>query len=113
MKKIFLMTAMLAVSAVVSAQTKPKSMRELRDSMFTVMKLSDESKKAMHDIIAESGKGQKDIREDASLSDEQRKEKLTEFLKNMRAREKSILTTEQQEMWKNFGEELKKKRNAG
>ena len=100
------------ITIAVSAQTKPKSMKVLRDSVFTAMKLSDENRKAMHELIAESGKGQKAIKEDVTLSEEQRKEKLREFLKTMREREKTLLTTEQQEAWRNFGEELKKKRNA-
>lgn len=113
MKKIVFTCSLLIMAAIASAQTKPKPMKELRDSMFTVMKLSDENRKAMHELIAESGKGQKAIKEDTSLSDEERKVKLGEFLKNIREREKSLLTKEQQEAWKNFGEELKRKRNAG
>ena len=113
MKKILITASFLMITIAVSAQTKPKSMKVLRDSVFTAMKLSDENRKAMHELIAESGKGQKAIKEDAALSDEQRKEKLTAFLKAMREREKLLLTREQQEAWKSFGEELKKKRNAG
>ncbi len=112
MKKSFLVVLAFICALTASAQTKLKGMKELRDSMFTVMKLSDESRKAMHDVIAESGKGQKAIREDATLNDVQKKEKLAEFLKSMRTKELEILTPEQVKAWKEFTAELREKQKA-
>jgi len=112
MKKISLMVLILICALTASAQTKPKGMKELRDSMFTVMKLSEESRKAMHDVIAESGRGQKAIREDATLNDEEKKVKLVEFMKGMRAKELDILTPEQVKAWKEFTAELREKQKA-
>jgi hypothetical protein len=47
----------MLISTISFGQDKPKSMRELRDSIFTVMKLSDLNRQKMHVVIAESGKG--------------------------------------------------------
>lgn len=84
-------------------------MKVLRDSIFTVMKLSDANRQKMHDLIAENGKGQKAIKEDATLTDEQRKEKLEAWKKDMSAKEKSILTPEEFQIWRDFGKSLSNK----
>lgn len=68
MKRIALIFSMMFISTVSFAQTKPKTMRELRDSIFTVMKLSDENRQKMHDLIAENGKGQKAIKQDLTIT---------------------------------------------
>ncbi len=112
MKKMVLLFGLMLTITVTFAQQKPKSMKQVRDSVFTEMKLSDENRQMMHDLIAESGKGQKAIREDASLNDEQKKEKLKAFRNEMSAKEKAILTPEQREMWVNFGKSLRDKRKA-
>ena len=84
-------------------------MKVLRDSIFTVMKLSDENRLKMHNLIAENGKGQKAIKEDATLTDEQRKEKLEAWKKEISAKEKSILTPEEFQVWRDFGKSLSNK----
>ncbi|GEM_PF-5675969 len=55
------------------AQSKPKSMKMLRDSIFTEMKLSDESRKKMHENIENTGKASKAVNTDTSMSEEQKK----------------------------------------
>lgn len=84
-------------------------MKVLRDSIFTVMKLSDENRLKMHGLITENGKAQKAIKEDATLSDEQRKEKLEARKKEMSAKEKSILSLEEFQIWRDFGKSLSNK----
>jgi hypothetical protein len=109
MKKIAVLLGMLFINTIMSAQSKPLNMKILRDSIFTVMKLSDENKLKMHNLIAENGKTQKAIKEDATLTDEQKKEKLELWKKNISAKEKSILTPEEFQAWRDFGKSLNDK----
>jgi hypothetical protein len=109
MKKITLLLGMLFISTIMFAQNKPKNMKVQRDSIFTVMKLSDENKLKMHNLIAENGKGQKAIKEDTTLTDEQKKEKLDIWKKEMSVKEKSILTPEEFQVWRDFGKSLNNK----
>ncbi len=109
MKKIIVLFSMLLISSISFGQSKPKNMKVLRDSIFTVMKLSDANRQKMHDLIAENGKGQKAIKEDATLTDEQRKEKLEAWKKDISAKEKSILTPEEFQIWRDFGKSLSNK----
>lgn len=97
------------MSSLSFGQNKPKSMKVLRDSIFTVMKLSDENRLKMHELIAENGKGQKAIKEDAMLTDEQRKEKLEAWKKEVSVKEKSILTPEEFQIWRDFAKNLSNK----
>ncbi|WEK20937.1 MAG: hypothetical protein P0Y49_07275 [Candidatus Pedobacter colombiensis] len=109
MKKVVLLFGMMLITTVIFAQNKPKNIKELRDSVFTVMKLSDENRQKMHDVIAESGKAQKAIKDDATLNDEQKKEKIKVLRTEMAAKEKMILTPEQSQMWKEFAAAQKNK----
>ncbi len=84
-------------------------MKVLRDSIFTVMKLSDANRQKMHDLIAENGKAQKAIKEDATLTDEQRKEKLQAWKQEVSIKEKAILTPEEFLIWRDFGKSLSNK----
>ncbi|MGJ7032539.1 hypothetical protein [Niabella hirudinis] len=111
-KTIVLSVAFLLTAAGVFAQGKPKKGTELRDSIFTVMKLNDAARKNMHDLIAESGKGQNAIRKDASLTDEEKETKLKAYRGEMKKKENAILTPEQQKMWKAINAELKKRKEA-
>ena len=100
---------MMLISSISFGQNKPKSMKVLRDSIFTVMKLSDANRLKMHELIAENGKGQKAIKEDATLTDEQRKEKLEAWKKDISTKEKSILTAAEFLIWRDFGKSLSNK----
>lgn len=84
-------------------------MKVLRDSIFTVMKLSDANRLKMHQLIAENGKAQKAIKEDATLTDEQRKEKLQAWKQEVSIKEKAILTPEEFLIWRDFGKSLSSK----
>ena len=90
-------------------QSKPKNMKIIRDSIFTVMKLSDANRQKMHELISENGKTQKAIKEDATLTDEQRKEKLQVLKKDITVKEKTILTPEQFQIWRDFGKSINNK----
>lgn len=109
MKKIILLFSILLMSSLSFGQNKPKSMKVLRDSIFTVMKLSDANRQKMHDLIAENGKAQKAIKEDATLTDEQRKEKLQAWKQEVSIKEKAILTPEEFLIWRDFGKSLSNK----
>jgi hypothetical protein len=109
MKKIVVVFSMMLISSFSFGQNKPKNMKVLRDSIFTVMKLSDANRQKMHDLITENGKGQKAIKEDATLTDEQRKEKLDAWKKDISTKEKSILTPEEFQIWRDFGKSLSNK----
>lgn len=109
MKKIIVVFSMILISSISFGQNKPKNMKVLRDSIFTVMKLSDTNRQKMHDLIAENGKGQKAIKEDATLTDEQRKEKLDAWKKEISTKEKSILSPEEFQIWRDFGKSLSNK----
>lgn len=109
MKKIITLFSLILISSISFGQNKPKSMKVLRDSIFTVMKLSDANRQKMHDLITENGKVQKTIKEDATLTDEQRKEKLEAWKKDISAKERSILTPEEFQIWRDFGKSLSNK----
>jgi len=106
MKKTSLLFSMIFISTVTFAQNKPKSMRELRDSIFTVMKLTEENKLKMYDLIAENGEGQKAIKHDMTLTFGKKEKKMETWKKDITAKEKAILTPEQFQIWRDFGKSL-------
>ncbi|MBF4483392.1 hypothetical protein [Flavobacterium sp. CSZ] len=108
MKKIVLVCSLILMVSVTLAQDKPKDMKVLRDSIFTVMKLSKVNRQKMHDLIAENGKGQKAIKDDPALFYDQRQEKLEAWKKEITTKEKAILTPEQFQIWRDFGKSLNK-----
>ena len=108
MKKIVLVFSLLLIATTTFAQDKPKDMKVLRDSIFTVMKLSKVNRQKMHDLIAENGKGQKAIKDDPALFYDQRQEKLEAWKKEITTKEKAILTPEQFQVWRDFGKSLNK-----
>lgn len=67
MKKIILLFSILLMSSLSFGQSKPKNRKIIRDSIFTVMKLSDANRQKMYELISENGKTQKAIKEDATL----------------------------------------------
>lgn len=87
-------------------QKNHKQIKSLRDSIFNVMQLTEENRLKMHELIAENSKGQKSIKEDETLTDEQRNEKLKLWKNNYLAKEKLILTPDQFQIWRNFGKSL-------
>lgn len=107
MKKIIAVLALL-MTTVMLAQNKPKDMKVVRDSIFTVMKLSKVNRQKMHDVIAENGIGQKAIKDDPALFYDQRQEKLEAWKKEITTKEKAILTPEQFQVWRDFGKSLNK-----
>lgn len=109
MKKIILLFSLMLMSSLSFGQNKPKNMKVLRDSIFTVMKLSDANRLKMHELIAENGKTQKAIKEEATLTDEQRKEKLQAWKQEVSIKEKAILTPEEFLIWRDFGKSLSSK----
>ena len=108
MKKIVLMFSLILMTTFTFAQDKPRDMKVLRDSIFTVMNLSKVNRQKMHDLIAENGKGQKAIKDDPALFYDQRQEKLEAWKKEITAREKAILTPEQFQIWRDFAKSLNK-----
>ncbi|KDN55681.1 hypothetical protein [Flavobacterium seoulense] len=109
MKKLVILLGLMLATTANYAQNKHKSMKVQRDSIFTVMKLSDENKLKMHNLIAENSKTQKAIKNDATLTEEQRKEKLQTWKKEVTIKEKSILTPEEFQVWRDFAKNLKNK----
>jgi Spy/CpxP family protein refolding chaperone len=109
MKKIIIVFSMMLISSISFGQNKPKSMKERRDSIFTVMKLSDENRQKMHDLIAERGNDSKAISQDATLTDEQKAEKKKNFNKTLLGKEKTILTAEQSQIWADFAKAVREK----
>jgi hypothetical protein len=109
MKKVALLFVLMFASGVIFAQKKGKGMTELRDSMFTVMNLSDENRQKMHDLIGESGKAKKAIKENSALGEMQKKEKQKTLNIEIADKEKTILTPEQLKTWKDFATSLRNK----
>jgi Spy/CpxP family protein refolding chaperone len=112
MKKIVLLFVMMVIHTLTYSQDKPKNMRQLRDSIFTVMKLSDLNRQKMHEMITENGKGQKAIKDDVTLTEEQRKEKLQSWKQEMDVKEKNILTPEESVIWRAYAKSLRSKPKA-
>jgi len=108
MKKIVLVFSLILITTVTFAQDKPKNMKVLRDSIFTVIKLNPVNRQKMHDLIAENGKGQKAIKDDPALFYDQRQEKLEAWKKDITAKEKAILTPEQFQIWRDFAKSVNK-----
>jgi len=111
MKKPLLTGLMLLVATTLFGQTKPKSMREVRDSVFTSLKLSDENKQKMHDLILETSKAKTEITKDTSLTEEQKKAKLEELSKVQSKKEQEIMSPEQRTAWTKFAREYKRPKN--
>lgn len=111
MKKSLLMGLMLLAASAVFAQTKPKSMKEIRDSVFTSLSLSAENKQKMHDLILEVSKAKAEITKDASLTAEEKKAKLEELSKAQSKKEQEIMTPEQRAAWAKFAKEYKRPKN--
>jgi hypothetical protein len=109
MKQIVLIFSLMLMTTVIFAQEKPKNMTVLRDSIFTVMKLSKVNRQKMHNLIAENGKGQKTIKEDPALFYDQRQEKLEAWKKDITTKEKAILTPQQFQIWRDFGKAMSNK----
>lgn len=108
MKKIVLVFSLILMTTFTFAQDKPRDMKVLRDSIFTVMNLSKVNRQKMHDLIGENGKGQKAIKDDPALFYDQRQEKLEAWKKEITAKEKAILTPEQFQIWRDFAKSLNK-----
>lgn len=108
MKKIVLVFSLIIMTTFTFAQDKPKDMKLLRDSIFTVMKLSKINRQKMHNLITENGKGQKAIKDDPALFYDQRQEKLEAWKKDITTKEKAILTPEQFQIWRDFAKSLNK-----
>ncbi|UTN02788.1 hypothetical protein L0669_15795 [Flavobacterium bizetiae] len=108
MKKILLVCSLILMTLASFAQNKPKDMKTLRDSIFTVMKLSTVNRQKMHDLIAENGKAQKAIKDDPALFYDQRQEKIEAWKKEITTKEKAILTPEQFQIWRDFAKSLNK-----
>ncbi|MFH6995058.1 hypothetical protein [Flavobacterium sp. FlaQc-48] len=108
MKKIVFVFSLILITTVAFAQDKPKDMKVLRDSIFTVMKLSKVNQQKMHSLIAENSKGQKAIKDDPALFYDQRQEKLQAWKKDITTKEKAILTPAQFQIWRDFGKSINK-----
>lgn len=111
MKKSLLMGLMLLAASAVFAQTKPKGMKEVRDSVFTSLNLSAENKQKMHDLILETSKAKAEITKDANLTEEEKKAKLEELSKAQSKKEQEIMTPEQRAAWTKFAREYKRPKN--
>ena len=109
MKNILAVFTMVLFTSVMVAQKKQPNMKVLRDSIFTVMKLSNTNRQKMHALIAENGKGQKAIKEDPALFYDHRQEKLEIWKKDITEKEKAILTPEQFQIWRDFGKSVSSK----
>lgn len=109
MKKIIVLFSLILMSSLSFGQNKPKNMKERRDSIFSVIKLSDANRLKMHELIAENSKTQKAIKEDAALTEEQRKEKLVAWKKEISIKEKSILSPKEFQIWRDFGKSVNNK----
>ena len=103
MKKGFLLAAMATVfSLTVNAQQKPKD--RLANLNLT------EQQKASVDSVRKIYDGQRaDVKKDATVSEEARKEKMKEIRKHQNAAINSILTSEQKKQLKAEAKEKEEK----
>lgn len=107
MKKLKLTLAVLILTATVSfAQTKTRV--ERRDSVITnIMKLDEPTKAKFMAFLDENAEGNKAIKKDVTLSEEQKKEKIKAYKKEMDAKLITIITPEQKKVWRRYTEEEK------
>lgn len=80
-------------------------MRDRLQQMGEELKLTAEQKEKLKPILEAEREKMTKLREDTSLSQEQRREKYREISDATFAKVKPILTTEQQEKWKKLREE--------
>ncbi|MGJ1196024.1 hypothetical protein ACR777_06570 [Sphingobacterium spiritivorum] len=111
MKKVLFFGLLMLCASSIFAQTKAKSMREVRDSVFTSINLSDENRVKVHDLIQEISMAKAEVSKAADLTEEQKKEKLLELSNQQSKREQDIMTPEQRASWAKFAREYKRPRN--
>ncbi|MCX8091157.1 MAG: hypothetical protein N3I86_09560 [Verrucomicrobiae bacterium] len=75
------------------------TLREQIDKLAEDLKLTDEQKEKVTEILKARSVKAREIREDSSLSDQERREKLREVFQEHDKKMKEILTTEQFEKW--------------
>ncbi|MGJ1386434.1 hypothetical protein ACR782_09560 [Sphingobacterium spiritivorum] len=111
MKKVIFFGLLMLCTSSIFAQTKAKSMREVRDSVFTSLNLSDENRIKMHELIKDISMAKTEISKAADLTEEQKKEKLLELSNQQSKREQEIMTPEQRASWAKFAREYKRPKN--
>lgn len=104
-KSVLLIVAVLLVSvSTVFAQQGPpgdrqKAMEERRNAMYVELGLNNEQKEKMNVLNDESRTLIMDVRNDNSLSEDQKMEKLKGIRENQNKKREAILTLEQNEKY--------------
>lgn len=106
--KYFALALALALSLSVAAFAAPKQARSSVQNMVDQLTLTPEQKAKVDPITDEDAKQFRALKEDSSLSDEDRKKKTAELRKNTDVKLKAVLTEEQ---WKKY-QEIKAERKT-
>ncbi|WP_017259812.1 hypothetical protein [Pedobacter arcticus] len=111
LKKLKLTLVVLALTATASfAQTK--NVNERIDSVINnVMKLDAETKVKFLAFLKENANGNKAIKKDETLNDEQKAEQIKAYKREMDAKLITIITREQKNRWREFTGSESRKRN--
>jgi Spy/CpxP family protein refolding chaperone len=118
-----LLTLALAVTSFVSLPTLasaqdadrrgPRTPEEQLKAMKENLKLSDEQVEKLKPVLAKNQEKVKALREDQSLSQDDRRTKMRELYQGMEEELKPILTPEQQTKWKEEREKRRAQRSGG
>ena len=119
MKRTILMAALISIFAITSsyAQQGPpgnrgdgKARMERMNALYDELGLNTEQKDKLKVLNEEGWKKMQEIRNDESLSDEQRRAKMDEYRKDQKAKRDAILTPEQAKKLDEKMQEMRKNR---
>ena len=83
------------------------------DQLAKTLKLTDEQKTKMGDVLKKQGEKMRELRQDTALSREDRRAKMTKIQEEFDPEIKKILTTEQYDQYKKILEQRRQGGNRG
>lgn len=93
-------------------QTKERKTSTIRDSIYSVMKLSEEKKTAMNNLFSSHSKAMKALKKDESLSAEQKEEKASLLKREQKENMSRILSAEELKHWGELNAEIARKKRG-
>lgn len=115
MKKTILLVAIISffgLSSYAQDGQRPnrQEMEQRRNAMYDSLGLNKEQKEKITALNDESRKQMQDIRNDANLSDDQRREKMDALRKDQKAKRDAILTPEQSKKYDEMMQNMRRNR---
>jgi periplasmic protein CpxP/Spy len=89
------------------------SVEQRMDRMSEQLKLTNEQKPKVKAVLEETDKKFQELRNDTSIPQDQRREKMQPLMQEQDKKLKAILTSEQYEKWQKGREEMRRNRPGG